>query len=70
MSKKGQYWMWMCECSDYHCVLQVSLPQRVTSEVVKNEYDVIIDGCTTPLPEGATLIRQCEGYKIYKFADE
>lgn len=68
MSKSRQ--SWLCECNDGNCWLKVFLPQRVTSEVVKNKYDVIIDGCTTPLPEGATLIRQGEGYKIYKFADE
>jgi len=68
MTKNGQYWF--CECSDCHCLVQVFLPKRVVTEVGKNNYDVIVDGCTTPLPEGATLIRQCEGFSLYKFADE
>lgn len=69
MSKSGQNWL--CECSDCSCLLEVSMSQRVVTEIVKNNYNMIVDDCNTPLPKGAVLIRQCEGgYSLYKFADE
>ena len=52
MSKSGQYWL--CECYDYDCVLGVSLPQRVISEVVKNKYN----GLLTAVPHLCLKVRR------------
>jgi hypothetical protein len=50
-------------------MLEVKLTPEVANEVDENGYLIIVDGCPNRIPDGATLVREENRFKIYKFTD-
>jgi hypothetical protein len=56
-----------CDCQNSFCMLEVKLTPEVANEVDENGYLIIVDRCPNRIPDGTTLVREENGFKIYKF---
>jgi hypothetical protein len=57
---------WACECGNPKCTLMVKLPKSAEDLLItKDDNILIVNGCTTPLPEGVEISVSGDGFKIY-----